>query len=203
MPHTRADIDLPLKTQTAEELTHHGFPDFVTAGFLRTADEVAAAVMTRVPGPATTQLIAERHDLKGFRIKAKSCDWGPMAGFVCELPPFNKAGASKIGHNEESNIAYDTSLLAEYRAQPSTIRPEDSVVRPPPYLPLKISKASKDKAIEDAGSQYVEIDDETILGFVHDLAETVYAEILMKREFVRVNGADVELWALHPRTSGS
>ncbi|MCB9300194.1 MAG: hypothetical protein H6566_06065 [Lewinellaceae bacterium] len=51
-----------------------GFPDKMRACFKGVADNLNGVVSTRVPGGATTQLIEERHDLKGYFIKAKSCN---------------------------------------------------------------------------------------------------------------------------------
>ena len=69
-----------------------GFPKNLVDTFQMTADHMCCVVSTRTPGAAATGLIDERYDLKGFKIKAKSCDWGPMAGFVCQIPHFNKKG---------------------------------------------------------------------------------------------------------------
>jgi hypothetical protein len=56
-------------------------------------------VSSRLPGGAGLDLMEENYDLKGFQIKAKSCDWGPMAGFICQLPFLNKEGYDKIAYN--------------------------------------------------------------------------------------------------------
>lgn len=91
---------------TADQLIGEGFPESVTTCFVLTADRVKGVVMSRAPGPAATGLIAYGQDLKGYYIKAKSCDWGPMAGFVCQLPPLNKSGPDWIKFNYEQNLHY-------------------------------------------------------------------------------------------------
>jgi hypothetical protein len=87
-------------------LREEGFTDAMTLAFLNTANATKTIVSSRVPGKACTELIAQGHDLKGFQIKCKSCDWGPMAGFLCQLPFFNKAGYSKIGYNTGYIVEY-------------------------------------------------------------------------------------------------
>ncbi len=71
-----------------------GFPSDICKAFQATANTTKLLIMSRVPGGNCNQLIAESYDQKGFFIKAKSCNWGPMSGFICQLPPFNKKGAS-------------------------------------------------------------------------------------------------------------
>ena len=88
-----------------------GFPDKMRACFKGVADNLNGVVSTRVPGGATTQLIEERHDLKGYFIKAKSCNWGPMSGFLCRHPAFNKNGAFGIESNLTSHYDYKKKYL--------------------------------------------------------------------------------------------
>jgi len=47
-------------------------------------------ILFREPGKMAAGLIAENYAMKGFRIDTKSCNWGPMAGFVCADPRFTK-----------------------------------------------------------------------------------------------------------------
>jgi hypothetical protein len=49
-----------------------------------------AVIGSRELNPLSEGLLREGHASKGFHIKAKSCDWGPMAGFVCSNPRFSK-----------------------------------------------------------------------------------------------------------------
>lgn len=48
-------------------------------------------VASRAVGKYATGLIEENYSTKGFHNKAKSCNWGPMAGFVLVDPRFTKA----------------------------------------------------------------------------------------------------------------
>ena len=48
-------------------------------------------IASRAVGKYATGLIEENYSTKGFHNKAKSCNWGPMAGFVLVDPRFTKA----------------------------------------------------------------------------------------------------------------
>lgn len=60
------------------------------------ASRVNAIILFREPGVLAGGLIAENYSMKGFRIDTKSCNWGPMAGFVCVDPRLTKASAYHI-----------------------------------------------------------------------------------------------------------
>lgn len=97
---------MPLKPATEDDMLKQGFPKELQTAFKQTAEETQCIVLSRAPGPATTELIAAGHDLKGFFIKAKSCDWGPMSGFLCQVSAFNKKGVAGIKHNAKQNLKY-------------------------------------------------------------------------------------------------
>jgi len=59
--------------------------------FLETADNLDCIVMSRTPEGPTTTLIDDGYDLKGFEIKSKSCNWGPMAGFFMQTAAFKQS----------------------------------------------------------------------------------------------------------------
>jgi hypothetical protein len=65
------------------ELGTYGIPEPIARAFDRTAQEIDAVLLTRLPGAAAKQLIEDGHDLKGYFVHSKSCNWGPMAGFIC------------------------------------------------------------------------------------------------------------------------
>jgi hypothetical protein len=54
------------------------------------AQRVNTIILFREPGRLARGLIEENYNMKGFRIDTKSCNWGPMAGFVCVDPRFTK-----------------------------------------------------------------------------------------------------------------
>jgi hypothetical protein len=97
---------MSIKPATKEQMLEKGFPETIQKAFKNTAEETQCIILTRVPGGATTELIAAGHDLKGYFIKAKSCDWGPMSGFLCQVPAFNKRGVAGIKDNVEKNLEY-------------------------------------------------------------------------------------------------
>ena len=72
-------------------LEKHGIPLNHARIFQRVAKQKDVVISTRTPGPACGMLLRQGYDAKGFWVKSKSCDWGPMAGFVCLDPLFNKS----------------------------------------------------------------------------------------------------------------
>jgi hypothetical protein len=68
------------------------------------ADRADTIVLFRDPGPLCAGLAAEHYAMKGFRIHAKSCDWGPMAGLVCMDPRLNKDPERKTSFNRTQNL---------------------------------------------------------------------------------------------------
>lgn len=183
--------DLIEKTaKTFEEMKDYGFPENVTTAFLTTADKVNSMVMSRVPGKATTTLIDEGYDLKSMYIKAKSCDWGPMAGFVCELHPFNKKGTGGIEFNEKKIKEYKSKLTNGEIAEPT-------VNKETPFTHIKILGARVNEIFENNGSakdlniENIEKGNEEIKGYACDKKEnpTVLMQFMMKKEG--------DLWALY------
>lgn len=62
--------------------------------FQRVADSSRCVISSRSVGIYSTGLIRENYASKGFWVKAKSCNWGPMAGFTLSDPRFTKRGGS-------------------------------------------------------------------------------------------------------------
>ena len=71
-----------------------GMPGHHGACFQSVANETQCIISCRSVGKYATQLLIESYATKGFHIKAKTCDWGPMAGFVLTDPTFSKRGIS-------------------------------------------------------------------------------------------------------------
>lgn len=71
-----------------------GMPMEHAACFQRVANNTNCVVSSRSVGKYATGLILENYASKGFHVKAKSCNWGPMAGLVLSDPRFTKRGAS-------------------------------------------------------------------------------------------------------------
>ncbi|WP_404831115.1 anthrax toxin-like adenylyl cyclase domain-containing protein [Endozoicomonas euniceicola] len=72
------------------------------AYFQQVADQTDCIISCRSVGKYATGLILEGYACKGFRVKAKTCSWGPMAGFVSADPRFSKRD-------------YNRSAIAEQR----------------------------------------------------------------------------------------
>ena len=67
-----------------------GVPVSHQDAFQEVADKANTVIMSRAVGHLCTTLIEEGYASKGFHIKAKSCNFGPMAGFVLEDPKLTK-----------------------------------------------------------------------------------------------------------------
>ncbi|WP_395740598.1 anthrax toxin-like adenylyl cyclase domain-containing protein [Prosthecobacter sp.] len=63
--------------------------------FQEVANFTQCVIACRSVGKAATGLILENYASKGFHVKAKSCNWGPMAGFVLSDPRFTKRAGSR------------------------------------------------------------------------------------------------------------
>src|SRR5271170_6745850 len=91
-------------TNWDEELKSEGFQAGHARCFAQTAWEQGACILTRTPGGAGgNELMAQGYDCKGFHIKAKSCNWGPMSGLVLLDPLLNKNGAMGVADNAYNN----------------------------------------------------------------------------------------------------
>ncbi|MDB5246109.1 MAG: hypothetical protein JWQ40_503 [Segetibacter sp.] len=81
-----------------------GMPTSHKNAFLNVALSQGCIILVRATGPTCLTLLAEGYDTKGYRIHGKSCDWGPMAGFVMRDPRLSKKGRAGIQFNRESHI---------------------------------------------------------------------------------------------------
>ncbi|HEY4218673.1 MAG TPA: anthrax toxin-like adenylyl cyclase domain-containing protein [Gemmatimonadaceae bacterium] len=70
------------------------------------ADRTGHAILFRAVGKHATRLLEEGYAAKGFRIDTKSCDWGPMRGFVCVDHRLSKVGGDpdKAGKNKTYTV---------------------------------------------------------------------------------------------------
>lgn len=74
------------------------------------ADRVSCVIMFREPGTSAQGLIAENYSMKGFRIDTKSCNWGPMCGFVCADPRLSKPTATG-GSYQQKNVDWTKDAI--------------------------------------------------------------------------------------------
>jgi hypothetical protein len=80
-----------------------GMPEAHKRAFLTVAKSERCVIIVRATGPTCHGLLEEGYDTKGYRIHGKSCDWGPMAGFVVRDPRLNKYGMAKARFNREKH----------------------------------------------------------------------------------------------------
>ena len=81
-----------------------GMVESHAAAFMRIARQENCVISSRELGKACTGLAEEGYDSKGFRIKGKTCNFGPMAGFVCRNPSFSKKGADYAPKQEKDHL---------------------------------------------------------------------------------------------------
>ena len=101
------------------ELQGEGIPRQHAEAFLHAADKTHSVILTRTPGAVCGGLLSEGYDGKCFHIKAKSCNWGPMAGFVCLDPLLNKYGILAAPGNLSSHVK---SLTIRYEGNTAKVR---------------------------------------------------------------------------------
>ena len=78
-----------------------GIPELHAEAFQEVANSTRCMISSRAVGKYATQLILEGYASKGFHNKAKSCNWGPMAGFVLNDPRFTKVGGTEKGQKDQ------------------------------------------------------------------------------------------------------
>ncbi|MGJ8639089.1 MAG: anthrax toxin-like adenylyl cyclase domain-containing protein [Opitutaceae bacterium] len=71
-------------------ITLTGMPESHGRAFQEAANQAKCVIASREVGKWATGLLLEGYATKGFHNKAKSCPWGPMAGFVMADPRFSK-----------------------------------------------------------------------------------------------------------------
>lgn len=107
------------------------------------ADEKNVILMFRPVNPQSTQLLKAGAVAKGMHIKAKTSDWGPMAGFLPADPRLSKKWAHYLN---ESNVAVLQDSITEslktsvfvrpLRLKPTRIKALEKMglLEPPPNL---------------------------------------------------------------------
>ncbi|MCT7979832.1 CyaA/EF/ExoY family adenylyl cyclase toxin [Laspinema olomoucense] len=109
-----------MKPVKITQLKAEGFPEQHAQAFKDVAKGENCAILTRTPGVACEGLLAEGYDGKGFHIKGKSCNWGPMAGFVCLDPLMNKNGIEGAASNLQAHFK---SLAEKYENKTASVTP--------------------------------------------------------------------------------
>lgn len=163
------------------ELNQEGFTDYMIYSFLESAREFKTTISSRLPGKVGLDLIETGYDLKGYQIKAKSCNWGPMAGFICKLPPFNKYGSDKIDYNAY-NIFYYLDCLDKFSGQKvQLVAIEASLTEAKTYLSdLKATDIDSTNKIVISGEQLTK-------NFTEDSSYQVAGETFKKQVYGILN----------------
>jgi hypothetical protein len=100
-----------------------GMPTEHAEAFKNVAESNRCIILSRAVGPTCHQLLAMGYDTKGFRIHAKSSNWGPMAGFVVRDPRLGKKGRPGAGYNRrEHDIAIEDTSRSGWRASTTQLK---------------------------------------------------------------------------------
>lgn len=78
-----------------DALNETGTLEAHSEAFQQVANQEKSVIASRAVGKYATGLLRQGYSTKGFHNKAKSCNWGPMAGFVLSDPRFTKRGGSR------------------------------------------------------------------------------------------------------------
>ena len=97
-----------VRGQAALDLT--GMVSAHAEAFAKVAYANDVVIMCRAVGKYATQLLEENYASKGYHNKAKSCNWGPMAGFVLDDPRFTKAGATAESRKGQSKALHKAQV---------------------------------------------------------------------------------------------
>jgi hypothetical protein len=116
------DCGRDLKAPATEDSLRNeqGFPPQHTHAFREVARTEGCVILTRTPGSSCEGPLREGYAAKSFHIKAKSCNFGGMAGFLCLDPVMNKAGVQGAYSNLKEN---HKSLTVAYEGKTSGVVP--------------------------------------------------------------------------------
>ncbi len=124
-----------------------GIPEAHSAVFARVAKETNCVISSRAVGIYATQLITQGYATKGYHVKAKSCDWGPMAGFVLADPALGKKGTGgKARGWQEGKVA---EAINKYGAMSIPLYITDARRQAMAGLMLRASKGYAQETVND------------------------------------------------------
>jgi hypothetical protein len=109
-----------------EALEGVGFPLCHREPILRAANTLNSVILSRAVGKVCQMLIEQGYDMKDFRIHAKSCNWGPMAGFVLRDPRLSKQGIlgqfyNRKAHKQSLHPTKEKEVKANFVAKTAPI----------------------------------------------------------------------------------
>ena len=131
--------------ENAESLA--GIPEEHSNVFASVARETDTVISSRAVGIYATQLIRQGYATKGYHVKAKSCDWGPMAGFVLADPSLGKKGTDSKARAWQEGKVNDAMNHYGAMAIPLYITSERKAALP--ALMLRAGKAYQEQRIND------------------------------------------------------
>lgn len=131
--------------ENAEQLA--GIPQEHSTVFANVAKETDTVVASRAVGIYATQLIREGYATKGYHVKAKSSDWGPMAGFVLADPSLGKKGTDSTARSWQDGKV--TEAMNKYGAMAIPLYISSERKAALPALMLRAGKAYREQRIND------------------------------------------------------
>jgi len=200
---TRAPRDeerQPLKPELTGQalLDSQGFPKDIADAFDKTAQETNSIIMSRAPGKAVLALVAHGHDLKCYQVKAKSCDWGPMSGFLCQLTCFNKKGTEKIDYNDRNYVKYFKFIRDKDDPEfKKAVKGGQT-----PFIPLRLFDGRKEEILKDESIRSWKKHGKDIIGIASHSKkidgkkqQTVLMEFLLRKS--GNNAQKEDLWSVY------
>jgi Anthrax toxin LF subunit len=103
------------------------------------AERVNCIILFREPGRMAQGLIAEQYSMKGFRIDTKSCNWGPMSGFVCADPRLTKDSVYEARNKNWTHEALSGHIVEKFFGN---VKDADWVAD---VMPIAISEKRKEE----------------------------------------------------------
>lgn len=103
-----------MKTNQAAACRATGFVSAHAAACETVAESMDCIILFREPGAMAQGLIEENYCMKGFRIDTKSCNWGPMAGFVCVDPRLTKDSVYEGRNQTWTNEAISGHIVEKF-----------------------------------------------------------------------------------------
>jgi hypothetical protein len=173
------------------KLKNQGFPEKVSRAFLNTANTLNSAILTRVPGKAATTLIDDGYCLKSFFVHAKSCNWGPMAGFVAFFPALSKKGvdhdqANTNAHLETLEKFKELILASQAKDREALVNDgqrhdQRETIATSPFLPLGLTPNAFQRLLTDGSldPQFFYRQDNWVVGMASNQDQNVFMEYLL------------------------
>lgn len=103
-----------MKTNKNHACNVTGFVEAHATACEAVARQMDCIILFREPGAMARGLIEEHYCMKGFRIDTKSCNWGPMSGFVCADPRLTKDSVYEIRNETWTSEALSGHIVEKF-----------------------------------------------------------------------------------------